>query len=164
MILCSSKHFEIIRSARERVFNFLTLRLYFPFCKAVYAGKGSPISLESLASMPPNSLGKHTAGFLKAYGLTPMPGYEAHDMKHTLLGFAANMKGEICMQYFEFGNGNRSLPVITVMFFGTLFMPEELSEYLSQYRRGKAAQNLTLLDLKQVANQSITHLRKLWNL
>src|SRR5688572_23684539 len=117
MILCNTKHFEFILGLREKVFRFLTLEVYFPFCMAVYSGQGQGITLRELTEMPAGSLGHQTSLFLSRYSLAPMPGYEAHDMKHTLLGYAANMPGEICMQYFEFGNGNRSIPVITVMFF-----------------------------------------------
>ena len=74
------------------------------------------------------------------------------------------MKGEISMQYFEFGNGNRSVPVITVMLFGTLFMPEEYKEYLHQYRRGKGAKKLSQIDLKEFATVSIHQLEKQWKL
>lgn len=164
MILCSTKHFERLINLREKIFNFLTLELYFPFCKAVYAGKGAAISLTELANMPPGSLGNQTFFFLGRYELEPMPGYEAHDMKHTLLGFPANMLGEICMQYFEFGNGNRSLPVLTVMLFGTLFMPEKFQEYKLQYFRGKRAHPLSQINLKHFATHPLNTLQTLWNL
>lgn len=164
MILCNTKHFEILIVLREKVFNFLTLEVYFPFCKAVYSGKGEAITLKDLAEMPPGSLGNQTFFFLCHHELQPMPGYEAHDMKHTLLGFPANMLGEICMQYFEFGNGNRSLPVITVMLFGTFFMPEKFQEYRRQYSRGVKARKLSLVDLKSYATQPVNQLRTLWNL
>jgi len=140
------------------------MNVYFPFCKAVYSGQGKAIDLFTLTDMPINSLGERTSRFLKQNKLVPMPGYEAHDMKHTLLGFPANMKGEISMQYFEFGNGNRSLPVITVMFFGTLFMPEEYKEYLYQFQRGKGAKDLSRIDLKEFAAVSIYQLEKQWKL
>ncbi|MHB1277395.1 MAG: Coq4 family protein [Bacteroidia bacterium] len=164
MILCNTKHFEYFLEWRERLFNFLTLELYFPFCKAVYSGKGEAITLKDLAEMPPGSLGNQTYFFLCQNKLEPMPGYEAHDMKHTLLGFAANMQGEICMQYFEFGNGNRSIPVITVMLFGTFFMPEKFNEYRHNYTRGKKARQLSRVDLKNYANQPLDQLKIQWNL
>lgn len=164
MILCNAKHFEFLKMIRERIFNFLTLNVYFPFCKAVYSGQGKAVDLFTLTDMPPNSLGERTSRFLKENKLVPMPGYEGHDMKHTLLGYPANMKGEISMQYFEWGNGNRSLPVITVMLFGTLFMPEEYKEYLIQYRRGRRAKNLSRVDLKEYATRSIHQLEKQWKL
>lgn len=164
MILCRAKHFELMKRIRERVFHFLTLNVYFPFCKAVYSGQGKAVDLFTLTDMPINSLGERTSHFLKQNKLEPMPGYEAHDMKHTLLGFSADMKGEISMQYFEFGNGNKSLPVITVMLFGTLFMPEEYKEYLYQFRRGKSAKALSRIDLKEFAKVSIYQLKKQWKL
>jgi len=164
MILCSAKHFELVKEKREQVFHFLTLNVYFPFCKAVYSGKGKALDLFALANMPINTLGERTSCFLRQNKLEPMPGYEAHDMKHTLLGFPANMKGEISMQYFEFGNGNRSIPVITVMLFGSFFMPEEWKEYLRQYRRGKGASDLSKIDLKQFATLPIHQLEKQWKL
>ena len=87
MILCSAKHFELLKMIRERIFQFLTLNVYFPFCKAVYSGQGKTVDLFTLTGMPLNSLGERTSRFLKQNKLDPMPGYEAHDMKHTLLGF-----------------------------------------------------------------------------
>jgi hypothetical protein len=164
MILCNTKHFENIIRLRETVFKFLTLEVYFPFCKAVYAGKGETISFNDLVNMPTGSLGNETALFLDQHALTPMAGYEAHDMKHTLLGYPATMMGEICMQYFEYGNGNRSLPVMTVMLFGTLFMPEKFQEYRRQYFRGRQAHRLSRIDLKRYATQPLNTLQHIWKL
>lgn len=164
MILCNAKHFESVFRLRERVFRFLTLEVYFPFCMAVYSGQGKAITLHEMANMPEGSLGNQTSIFLTKHVLTPMPGYEAHDMKHTLLGYPANMLGEICMQYFEFGNGNRSIPVMTVMFFGTLFMPEKFSEYRRQYMHGRKADPLSAIDLKHFATLPLNTLKKLWKL
>lgn len=149
MILCSAKHFESLIRIREAIFLFLTLNVYFPFCKAVYAGQGAPLGFSELKAFPKGSLGYCAAEFLIAFAL---------------LGIPANMKGEICMQYFEFGNGNRSIPVITVMTFGTLFMPEEWREYQYQYRRGKAAVNLSKIDLKGHAEEAVFQLKNKWNL
>lgn len=162
MKLWNTKYFEKLIEIRERIFNFLTLKVYFPFCKSVYKGQGITISMKEMMEMPANSLGRLTASFLQDYHLEPMPGYEAHDMKHTLLGFPANMEGEIRMQYFEFGNGNRSIPVMTVMFFGTLFMPEKFRFYANEFLRGSKARDLSNIDLKLFAHQSIHQLKKQW--
>lgn len=143
---------------------FLTLNVYFPYCKTVYKGKGKQLHFQELLRFPSGSLGRHTAEFLQKNQLELMNGYEAHDMKHVLFGIPASMEGEVRMQYFEFGNGNRSLPVITVMFFGTLFMPERLCYFIQEYKRGSLAGNLRHIDLKQYAHLSINQLRNQWTI
>ncbi|MDX5320906.1 MAG: ubiquinone biosynthesis protein COQ4 [Bacteroidota bacterium] len=149
---------------RRQLFTFLTLRVYFPFCHRVYHGKGELLSFASLQGMQLNSLGKKTAEFLIRHRLDPMPGYEGHDMKHTLLGYGPNMKGEIAMQFFEYGNGNRSAPVVVVMLFGAFFMPEEWPYFRRQYQRGAKASDISQLDLKEFAHLSLVQLKSQWNI
>ena len=164
MILCNSKNFEMFVKLRERLYFFLTLKVYFPFCMWVYKGKGDCFPLPKMMAAPPGSLAYATGSFLTAMNLHPMRGYEEHDMKHTLLGYQASLRDEIAMQYFEWSNGNRSLPVLTVILFGTLVMPEEWKAYRAAFRRGGAATELRHIQLKEYAHHDISVLRKMWNI
>lgn len=164
MTLCNSKNFERFLFLRERLYFFLTLKVYFPFCMFVYKGKGCAFPLTRMLSSPPDSLAYTTGCFLEGMRLEPIAGYEEHDMKHTLLGYAASLRDEVSMQYFEWANGNKSVPVITVILFGSIVMPEEWKAYRQAWKRGKAAIPLRHIQLKEYAHQDIQALRKLWNI
>ena len=163
-MLCISKNFEKIKRLRNSLYLFLTVRVYFPFCMWCYSGKGKAISLEEMHKSPPGSLSFCTAIFLQKTGLRPIHGYEEHDMKHTLLGYEASLKDEVCMQYFEFANGNRSIPVMIVILFGTLIMPEEISAYLQAWKRGRKAVSISAIHLKDFAREPLYQLRSQWKL
>ena len=164
MILCNSKHFVNIGKMREDLYAFLTLKIYFPFCMWVYKGKGEPFPLASMLGSPEHSLAKRTGIFLRSMQLEPMPGYEDHDMKHTLLGYGATLEDEVAMQYFEWANGNRSLPVITVILFGTLIMPEKWTAYQRAFKRGREALPLKDIRLKEHALTNLLTLQTQWNI
>jgi hypothetical protein len=74
------------------------------------------------------------------------------------------MEDEIAMQYFEWANGNRSIPVITVILFGTALMPEKWKAYQRAYKRGGCAVSLKAIRIKDHALMNISLLQEKWNI
>lgn len=144
---------------RERIFHWLTLQVYFPFCYLVYKGKKSQVCETELEQMPAGSLGREVHSFIRKENLNLIKGYELHDIKHVLLGYRANFRDEVCMQYFELGNGNRSLPVFVVVFFGSLLLPEHFIRYIAAFRRGRQAESINNSDLELRLINNIQELR-----
>ncbi len=147
MKLCNTKYFDILLNLRERVYILLTVRLYFPFCRAVYSGQRQTLDPRTLKTVQAGSLGEEVRRFLNRNGIEWMPGYEAHDIKHAMLGYDACFIDELRMQFFELGNGNRSLPMWTVICFGCLMAPDAWKYFRSDYKRGYRAKQLNNLDL-----------------
>ncbi len=145
---------------RERLYNFLTLKVFFPYCMTLYKGGKTRISPDLFLKAPAGSLGKKVLEFLNRNNISLLPGYERHDIKHVLLGYGANMKGEVSMQYFEWANGNRSLPVLTVMIFGSLLMPEHMLSYWQAYERGASAKPLERWDPVPDLDKNLHAIRK----
>lgn len=162
--LCVSKFFVKYISWRESTAEYLTLHLYFPLVMAVYKNKKDPLQAHELQQFAPGSLGNETWKFLQARQLDLFCNYEEHDFKHVLLNYDINLTQEVAMQFFEFGNGNRSFPVLLILVAGPVIAPECWKIYHEAYRRGKKAVRIDNALLKHQLNQDLIQLRKHYNL
>lgn len=135
--------YKIFKILRQQLMEWFTLKLYFPLVFKVYKPSHKPLNRADLNALPQNSLGKQLVFFLDKHGLDFIEGYELHDVKHLLINYGIGFEDEIQMQYFELGNGNRSLPVWFVVVWGTLLAPEFAPQYKAAYRKGKACRPLT---------------------
>jgi len=149
---------------RNQFITCMASHIYFPLIKAIYKPAYSPISSEVLEHCPADSLGAHTYLFLKQRQIEFFHGYEVHDLKHVVLNFDTDTRGEIMMQYFELGNGNSSLVVWIVLVFGTLLMPEYLRLYRQAYHQGQQCQKIDSLQLENELQSSLLAIRKKLNL
>ncbi len=140
--------------------EWMAYQFYFPFIKLVYKPKYDPIKLEDLFNCPFNSLGYESFMFLKKRNIELFHGYEVHDLKHVLLNIDMTIKGEIMLEYFELGNGNKSLVVWIVILGGTLIMPEYFKTYFKYYKLGKNTKKLQELELQTLINEPINQLRQ----
>lgn len=150
-----------MKDPREILVNYLAEKLYFPFIKRVY--KPDTVCPD-LQYFPKGSLGCATFEFITSRGLKLMPGYELHDIKHCVLDIETNLKGEILMQYFEWGNGNRSITVMVVIVLGPFIMPEAFKTFYAAYKRGKAAHNLESYNLMQNLHLPLQDIKKNLNI
>lgn len=149
---------------KNKLYTWLTLKVYFPFCFLVYNGKPKALPASELPHCPPGSLGDGVSRFLEQHHLQLIPGYEAHDLKHVLLGYEATFESEVTMQYFELGNGNVSLPVLAVITAGTLMAPSHWPAFLQAWKRGRQASPIRHCDLSQFIHYPLKDLHRLWNI
>jgi hypothetical protein len=146
-------------SIRKTFIEFMANRVYFPLIRCIYQPGFSPISSNMLRTCPQDSLGHHALVFLEKNGIEFFQGYEVHDLKHVLLNFDTDVSGEIRMQYFELGNGNKSLVVWIVIIFGLLLVPEGFKTYLQAYKTGKKARPISSLQLEKELMSPLQQLR-----
>jgi ubiquinone biosynthesis protein Coq4 len=153
--------YKLFCKIRQAVLAKLTVVIYYPFLFVVYKPKHKSFQPAELAQMPQGSLGNSVISVWAENNLSKIRNYELHDAKHLLLGYGINYEGEIQMQYFELGNGNRSLPVCVAIVVGTVFAPEYIGQYIRAYKRGKSCRYISdsylqvqmLTDLNQLKNQ-----------
>jgi len=144
---------------KQQLIEFLAKNLFFHLIPLFYKPKYKAISMMELSQCNHNSLGYNTYLLLEKQGLSIFEGYEVHDLKHCLLNISMDVKGEICMQYFELGNGNFSFSVLMVVTFGTLICPEYYKEYKRHYTKGKQSHELNGIELNQHLKSNLTQLR-----
>ncbi len=145
---------------REIIVNALVRYLFFPLVKLAYKPDYQRLDMNRLQNCPENSLGKSAYQFLTARGLSIFEGYELHDIKHALLGYETNLEGEISLQFFEFGNGNKSLPVVIVLICGIFIKPESIHHFIKAYKRGRHSFPLSELQLLSNLETQLTEIHK----
>ncbi|PSR13837.1 MAG: hypothetical protein DA408_12030 [Bacteroidetes bacterium] len=128
-----------LHSLRGRLLNRayeLTYPVYAHFTR-----RGQPawqIAQAELVRLPPGSLGRQLGYFLQAYDLQLMPGFERHDVFHTLLGYDTTAPAEVQLQWCLLGNGKRSVYSLISALGGALFFPEHWGDLRRAYRRGQS--------------------------
>jgi ubiquinone biosynthesis protein Coq4 len=152
--------YQTLKKWRQVIMERLTLWFYFPMLFSVYKPFHQPYSSEALLKMPKNSLGNSILSFLKKNNLKLIPKYELHDAKHVLTGYGTAFEEEIQLQFFEYGNGNRSLPVYIAIALGVLIAPDYLPEYIAAYRKGKNCTPITPELLIKSLKKNVLHLKK----
>jgi len=90
-----------------------------------------------LLAHPKNSLGYHLGQFLKQEKHEILPKLENHDCFHIITNYSTQVKDEIALQYFCFGNGERNLSAILVILSGSILLPEHLPFYIKSFQKGK---------------------------
>ena len=95
------------------------------------------LKVTALEKMPEGTVGKSIADCLNSHKLKLVPGYESHELKHVVLGFAMTPLDEIRMQAFMLGNGNSSLSSLAIFLFGFVLLPHKWKTFLQDYRNGK---------------------------
>lgn len=157
-MLCISKYFFKIR---EKMVNLLTRWVFFRLVPIWYREKDYlRLDNEALKNYPENSLGNETLKVLKNFGFKLFPSYPSHDLKHVLLGYGFDLQGEISMQFFEWGNGNKSFSVLFIILGAFCLAPDLIPQALIAYKKGKKTKNLNQLDLKEYLSHSVSLLRK----
>ena len=116
--------------------------------------------VESLDQMAEGTLGKEIAKCLKANGLSLVPNYESHDLKHSLLNFKMTPLDEIRMQAFMIGNDNWSLPSLAIAFYGTILLPGKWGIFLKDFREGQKAIPIKDWSIEEFADQQLEELRE----
>lgn len=126
-------------------------------------------SMADLENLQKGTLGRDLADYLKSKNLTLLKNYERHDCKHILFGFEMDESGEAGMQFYFLGYGVYSIPTITSVFAYCIFIPENMSYYLSEYKKGKQKKSekqidFDQLDYNELLTQNTLDLRKQFNI
>lgn len=91
---------------------------------------------EEMRSLPKGTVGRDVADLLDKNDYRLIPKYESHDLKHLILGYGMTTLEELQMQFFLFGNGNRSLACL--LFISTaVILPKKWKLFYTDYLRGK---------------------------
>ena len=119
-----------------------------------------PYTMEQLQRMPAGTLGNELAGFLQCHKLQLLKDYESHDLKHLLLGYGPDEKGEVCLQYFMLGNRQYSFPVLATVVVGAALLPEFYRSFLNAYRRGRRTPSLAGVNWFALIPQKIATIKQ----
>lgn len=118
------------------------------------------VNRDILLTYPEQSLGYDLGLFLTVNHFSMEPKLEDHDVMHVLTGIGTTVKEEIAMQFYLFGNGKRSVYLLSVLFVGSLFYPLELPFFISYYKRGKKALSFYYLDYSKLLLHPTEKIRK----
>ena len=119
---------------------------------------------EVLCNMPAESVGKELGDYLNKVNFELAKGYEPHDVKHIITGYEMDTLGEIRMQFYLCGNGNKTLPALFTMAFGVFLIPEHLFTFLNDMDEGRKARSLFHLDYESVMPDSLKSIRLALNI
>ncbi|MCC3157196.1 hypothetical protein LJ737_08100 [Hymenobacter sp. 15J16-1T3B] len=107
-----------------------------PLSWRLHGPQGVAEQLRFLQDLPGGTLGRAVADCLQAHALELIPGYEDHDLKHVLLGYAMTPEDELKLKAFALGNGDYT--PLTLALVGTgLLLPALWPELRAHYRRGR---------------------------
>jgi ubiquinone biosynthesis protein Coq4 len=149
----------LLKKIRCRILVALTHHVALPMLKHVRKAKPFPHSLESMRSMPAESLGFQLSQMLDENNFEMLSHYARHDMKHIVLGYAATEEGEVCLQSFMLGNGRLSFPVLITIYFGCITMPEHWKAMRAAYARGKNSRSIHQWNWFELIPESVEELR-----
>jgi len=152
------KVIKLIHSFRE---NLVDLLIHGSVPIVAFIGKYEKfnVSFDQLMKLPDGTLGKETAVTLKERNFAFIAHYETHDFKHILLNYNMDGLGEVSMQFFALGNGNRHFPTFAICSVGLFLFPTKWLLFKKDYKRGKAAKDITYLDYYHAINLPLVTLR-----
>lgn len=114
----------------------------------------------NLRKLPNGTLGREIANCLDLNGLKLVPGFESHDLKHTLLGYQMTPVDEIRLQSFMIGNGNISIPSIVIFTFGFLLLPHKWIQFAKDFHVGFNSKSIKDWTIEEHAQKDLIELRK----
>ncbi|MEQ8477285.1 hypothetical protein [Fulvivirga sp.] len=115
--------------------------------------------LEKLRALPNGTLGREIANCLDSHKLNLVPGYESHDLKHSLLNYKMTPVDEIRMQSFMIGNGNISLPSIAIFTFGFILLPHKWIQLAKDFYLGLNSKSIKNWTIDAYADKDLESLR-----
>lgn len=123
--------------------------------------KAWDMTTESLAAMPPGTLGNDVARFLIRHNVSLIPKVEWHDVYHVLLEYETNIKDELCIQFVPMGNGRWSVPHLACNLFSIVCYPEYWGDFYVAFMRGYNARKFHDWDFEQLLHLKTAELRKM---
>ncbi|MDJ0365529.1 hypothetical protein QMK33_10215 [Hymenobacter sp. H14-R3] len=146
---------RLVRQLIERLFSWMLIPA---FCFRY--GTASPRAQQAfLQGLPVGTVGRAVADLLAAHRLQLIPGYENHDLKHVLLGYAMTPDEELNLKAFMLGNGDWSLASLALSLLLVL-TPERWPALWRHYQSGRRAPCLVHWNLTDYASQDLASLRQ----
>lgn len=146
---------KVARHIIKKSFNFSVWTIEQFHDKKYYADK-----VEELRKYPIGTLGHDIAKCLDDNRLGLVPNYESHDLKHVLLDFKMTPVDEIRMQAFMLGNGNYTVPCISILVFGAILLPDEWSAFYRDFRIGQKSIPVSSWTIEKYADFKTQSLRE----
>lgn len=146
-------HLSLPERIVKHTFNF-TVHLI-----SRHANKACVVQLQELENLSDETVGKAIANSLKEHGYALIPGFESHDMKHVLLDYPMTPLGEVRLQAFMIGNGNRSLTSLAIFLFGFAFLPNAWEQYLHDFQCGLEAVPIKSWSIEQLKHQNLQQMK-----
>lgn len=115
--------------------------------------------VEALRQLPVGTVGRELADCLLARKLTLVPGFESHDLKHVVLDYKLEPLGEIRLQAFMLGNGNWTLPSVTIFLFGFLLLPRQWRLFRQDFQAGQQCAPLATLEIADCQDYPLAEFR-----
>lgn len=122
--------------------------------KLVYDMKKFKAKKIQYLKYPNDTIGNKVSRCLVSNKLDLIPVFENHDLKHIILDYDMTPVDEIKLQAFMFGNGNHSLPCITILLFGMLLLPDEWSNLYCEFQKGKNSIPISHWKLDELAKEN----------
>lgn len=145
---------------REKICVWLFEKSQGPYAKYFKSNKPWDIGREELLSFPTHTLGYALGVFLTENGFDLISKLERHDVFHVITEYGTSVKEEIALQYFFLGNKKRSLYLFSVIFIGTLLLPEHLGHYFNSFREGKDCAPFHKWNIKALLNEPLNEIRE----
>ena len=116
-------------------------------------------TVSELRDLENGTLGKEIVTCLDNHGLTFVPNYESHDLKHVLLDYKMTAEDEIRMQAFMLGNGNYTIPCFAILIFGAILLPDLWPTFYKDYRKGRNSIPISKWTIEDYAKSNSSELR-----
>ncbi len=112
------------------------------------------ISKADLLSYDKHTLGYKIGSFLERNNFEIEAKMEEHDVFHVLSNTPTDVLNEVCLQYYMFGNGKRSIFLYIVLATGIILYTRQFQLFWTSYQSGKASLPFHQLDFKQHLNDT----------
>lgn len=148
------------KQLRSHLLELLTHKVALPVITRFRKKINFSYSFDDLLQLPAGTLGNDLALYLQKKNFELLPNYERHDCKHIILNFEMDEVGEARMQWYFFGNGRYSLPVILTIVLVFVLMPEHWRLFFYEFRRGRNAPRFNGIDFNELVELPTEALRK----
>ena len=119
------------------------------------------VTKEELINYPPESFGYHLGKYLLENNFELLPKAERHDAYHLITGYGNKVEDEIALQFVCFGNGKKSIYMLSAMIIGFLVFPEHLNYYIDSYKLGRNSNPFHQFKYQNLLNYTLIELREI---
>ncbi len=117
------------------------------------------IEPSALSTYPENSLGFELYLFYEKNKFHLIAGMEYHDADHIILELNTDVKSEVILQFFLWGNGKRTFFSTLACLSAIMILPEMWFNCLLAIKKGKSFKPMWHVNLKNELNNTIDQVR-----
>ncbi len=96
-----------------------------------------PFTMDELRKLPDGTVGKRMGDYMHSMGFHLLSNYEDHDIRHILLGYSMEAKGEVRMQAFLLGNNSAKAGGFALLLIGLTIFPDWFFVLVRDFLRGR---------------------------